>query len=172
MNPSYVRRVNDDDRFRITLCELMCCMRAAAIPGCVLLGFTPWTRLPMLYLLGVSVLILNQLRLLADHHYQGEGDKMSFSEHLLDSCNYTGRDFFTWLLYPFSIRFHALHHLFPSMPYHNLAAADGYLLETLPADSPYHQLTQPGWLAVARKTVSARHTPHRHAERPVTVAEQ
>lgn len=153
MNPHYVRRVTKTDRRRITIVEVLCCLRATAIPLGVVLGATHWTRVPMLYLLGVSVLVLNQLRLLADHHYDSDGDKLSFSEHLLDSCNYTGRDFLTWLLFPFSIRYHALHHLFPSLPYHNLAAANSYLLAELPVDSPYRQLEQAGWLSVASRTV-------------------
>ncbi len=156
MNPHYVRRVSKADRLRITAVEVLCCLRATMIPLGVILGVSPWTRMPLLYLLGVTVLVLNQLRLLADHHYRSDGGNMSFSEHLLDSCNYMGRDFFTWLLFPFSIRYHALHHLFPSLPYHNLAAANLYLLETLPRDSPYRLLSQPGWFSVASKTVSAR----------------
>lgn len=156
MNPLYVRRVSAADRRKITAVELLCCLRASMILLAVFVGAAPWTRIPLLYLLALGVLVLNQLRLLADHHVAGDGERMSFSDHLLDSCNYAGRDFLTWLLFPFSIRYHALHHLFPSLPYHNLAAANAYLLETLPADSPYRQLEQPGWLSVASRTVRAR----------------
>ncbi|MEL6106960.1 MAG: fatty acid desaturase, partial [Planctomycetota bacterium] len=155
MNPHYVRRVKRSDRRRILAVEILCCLRAAAIPGAVLLGFHDWTRIPMLYALGVSVLLLNQMRLIADHHFSGDGEKMSTSDHLMDSCNYTQPDFFTWLLFPYSIRYHALHHLFPSMPYHNLRAADQYLMETLPEDSPYRELQQPSWFSVSRRTISS-----------------
>ena len=164
MNPHYVRRVSKADRRRITAIEALCFVRATLIPLSVLIGINHWTRMPMLYSLGISVLILNQMRLLADHHYEADGSKMSFSEHLLDSCNYSGRDFFTWLFFPFSIRYHALHHLFPSMPYHNLEAANVYLMKNLPPDSPYRLLDQPGWFSVARRTVSARNTRHQQAE--------
>lgn len=153
MNPNYVRRVSAADRKRITAVEILTCIRATAIPALVLLGINDWTRIPMLYSLGISVLLLNQMRLLADHHFESDGEKMTASEHIHDSCNYTGSDFFTWLLYPYSIRYHALHHLFPSMPYHNLQAADRYLMETLPSDSPYRDLQQSSWFSVARKTV-------------------
>ncbi|MDV6030986.1 MAG: fatty acid desaturase [Phycisphaera sp. RhM] len=154
MNPYYVRRVSKADRRRITAVELLTCIRATLIPALVLLGINQWSRIPMLYSLGISVLLLNQLRLLADHHFESDGTKMTPSDHMHDSCNFTGRDFFTWLLYPFSIRFHALHHLFPSLPYHNLRAADQYLMQILPADSPYRDLQQPSWFAVARKTIA------------------
>ena len=156
MNPHYIRRVRQGEKWRILAVELLCWIRATMIPLGVLIGLTHWTRLPMLYLLGVSVLILNQMRLLADHHYDADGEQMSFSDHLLDSCNYSSRDFFTWLFFPFSIRYHALHHLFPTLPYHNLAAANDHLLKTLPADSSYRQLDQPNWRTVASRTVRAR----------------
>jgi fatty acid desaturase len=131
--------------------ELLCWLRATCIPGAVLLGFTPWTRMFQLYLLGAAVVTLNQLRQLADHHFEGTGDRLSISDHILDSCNYVSRDVLTWLFFPMAIRYHALHHLFPSLPYHNLSVAHAYLMQTLPSDSPYHSLEQSGWWSVARK---------------------
>ena len=73
--------------------------------------------------------------------------------HILDSCNFTTSDPLTLLFFPFSIRYHALHHLFPSMPYHNLKQAHEHLAAVLPADSPYHLLARPGWWSVARRTL-------------------
>jgi fatty acid desaturase len=35
------------------------------------------------------------------------------------------------------LRYHALHHLFPSLPYHNLGRAHQRLMAELPTDSPY-----------------------------------
>jgi fatty acid desaturase len=156
MNHRYGRRVSRADRTSITAIELLCWGRATLIPAAALLGWTPWSHLPLLYVLGASTLVFNQLRLLADHHYESNGSKLRFAEHVLDSCNYTGRDLLTWLFFPFSIRYHALHHLFPTLPYHNLSAAHGYLLESLPADSPYRSLDQPGWWSVARHTLRSR----------------
>jgi fatty acid desaturase len=85
---------------------------------------------------------------------------MDLPDHIRDSCNYTSRDPLTLLFFPFSIRYHALHHLFPSLPYHNLAGAHEYLAQNLPADSPYLTLDQPGWWHVARRTLAgARSAP-------------
>ena len=123
------------------------------IPLAVVIGLTPWTRLPLLYVLAVGTLVLNQMRLLADHHFVTDGEQFELDAHIRDSCNYTGRDFFTWLFFPFSIRYHALHHLFPTLPYHNLKAAHGYLAEHLPSDSPYHTLDQKSWWSVAHRTL-------------------
>ena len=136
--------------------ELLCSLRALAIPAAVLFELTPWTRMFQLYLLGATVVTLNQLRQMADHHFEGSGDRLSMSDHILDSCNYVGRDPLTWLFFPMAIRFHALHHLFPSLPYHNLADAHNYLMQTLPSDSPYRSLEQPGWWSVAGKMMTRK----------------
>jgi fatty acid desaturase len=149
-NWKYTRPLSKIDRKSFATIELLCFARALCIPAAVLIGLTPWTRMFQLYLLGATVVVLNQMRQLADHHFEGDGSKLSMSDHIVDSCNYTTKDPLTWLLFPFAIQYHALHHLFPSLPYHNLANAHAYLMHQLPADSPYRTLEQPGWWSVAR----------------------
>ena len=153
LNYRYTRKITPFDRRVITVMELLCFLRAAAIPAAVLLGAAPPSRIPLLYLLGLTTLVMNQMRQLADHHFAGDGSVSTVESHILDSCNYTGNDPLTLLFFPFSIRYHALHHLFPSLPYHNLKAAHAHLSQALPADSPYHGLDQPGWWWVAKRTV-------------------
>ena len=133
--------------------EIPCFLRAALIPLLVFAGFNHWTRIPMLYALAVATVVLNQLRQLADHHFEGDGSRVDMATHILDSCNFTRNDPLTLLFFPFSIRYHALHHLFPSLPYHNLAKAHEHLVRTLPGDSPYLRLDRPGWWSVARRTI-------------------
>ena len=159
MNYRYERKLTAFDRFAVTSVELLCWMRATMIPLALFLGLSHWTRLPLLYSIAVGVLVLNQMRLLADHHFESRGENLEFPDHIADSCNFTGRDPLTWLFFPFAIRYHALHHLFPNLPYHNLAAAHGYLVEHLPADSPYRALDQKSWWPVARRTLLHRHEP-------------
>ena len=91
------------------------------------------------YAVGVGVLVLNELRTLGAHRWTNAGGQMSFQEQLLDSVNYPERGWITELWGPVGTRYHALHHLFPSLPYHNLGEAHRRLVEGLPADSPYHQ---------------------------------
>ena len=126
---------------------------AAAIPLSIALGAAPLSRIPLLYCLALATFFMNQMRQLADHHFTGDGSAASVSDHILDSCNYTGRDPLTLLFFPFAIRYHALHHLFPSLPYHNLAATHGHLARSLPAGNPYLGLDQPGWWSVAKRTL-------------------
>ena len=153
MNLRYERKLTKADRWAIAAIEVPCFLRAAVIPGLIFIGANHWTRMVLLYAVALGVLFLNQMRQLADHHFESDGANVALSRHILDSCNYTSRDFLTWLFFPFSIRYHGLHHLFPSLPYHNLAAAHACLLLGISADSPYRELDQPGWWAVAKRTL-------------------
>jgi len=152
-NRLYERKLTPADRRAILAVEIPCFLRAAMIPLLVVLGLNHWTRIPMLYALAVATVVLNQLRQLADHHFEGDGSRVDLASHIMDSCNFTRNDPLTLLFFPFSIRFHALHHLFPSLPYHNLKKAHAHLVATLPADSPYLQLDRPGWWSVAKRTI-------------------
>ncbi len=150
-NWQYQRPIERMDKTVFTVVELLCFARAAAIPMAVYFGATQPSRMLLLYLLGATVVVMNQLRQLADHHFEGHGEKLSMSQHIMDSCNFVGKDPLTWLFFPFAIQYHALHHMFPSMPYHNLSRAHQFLMAELPQDSPYRDLEQPGWWSVARK---------------------
>ncbi|MCE2727784.1 MAG: fatty acid desaturase [Planctomycetaceae bacterium] len=152
-NRAYERRLTASDRWAILAAEIPCFLRAALIPTLVLLGLNHWSRIPLLYVLAVATVVLNQLRQLADHHFAGDGSRVELEAHIVDSCNFTRNDPLTLLFFPFSIRYHALHHLFPSMPYHNLKPAHAHLVATLPPDSPYHGLDRPGWWSVAKVTM-------------------
>jgi fatty acid desaturase len=159
LNRRYERGLQSHDDWTITALEWLCWLRVTWIPVSVLIGAADWTRIPLLYSLGLSVFVLNQSRLLADHHFRSDGSQLDLDDHLRDSCNFTGRDWMTWLLFPFSIRYHALHHLAPTLPYHNLAAAHAYLCQHLPVDSTYRQLDQHSWWSVASKTLFSRTSP-------------
>ncbi|MFK7766721.1 MAG: fatty acid desaturase [Mariniblastus sp.] len=161
LNWKYERNVNRIDRKVFNIVELTCCLRAWMIPFFMLIGMTEWTRFPQMYLLAISVLFCNQMRFLADHHFESHGEPMSMSDHIVDSCNYSKNGFLTWLFFPFTIRYHALHHLFPTIPYHNLPAAHQHLTDNLAADSLYHTLDRPGWWYTVRENLglSKKETP-------------
>lgn len=90
------------------------------------------------YFLAVTLVSMNNIRTLGAHRWVGDGSELSFEEQLLDSVNYPHRPWFTELWGPVGTRYHALHHLFPSMPYHNLGIAHRRLVAGLPKDSIYH----------------------------------
>lgn len=94
------------------------------------------------YSVGVGILVLNEVRTLGAHRWGNDGEEMSFAEQLVDSVNYPERPWITELWGPIGTRYHALHHLFPRLPYHNLGEAHRRLTEGLPADSIYHQTNE------------------------------
>lgn len=91
------------------------------------------------YLLAVTLILMNNIRTLGAHRWISHGSELTFEEQLLDSVNYPHRPWITELWGPIGLRYHALHHLFPSMPYHNLGLAHRRLMAGLPADSIYRQ---------------------------------
>jgi len=150
----YFRELKNFNARPFVAIEMLCFVRAAAIPVALFLGGVPWERVPQLYLLAIGGIAINQLRHLADHHYDSDGEKTTLEQEVLDSANHTGgKSIMSWLLYPFAVKYHALHHLAPALPYHNLAAAHNHLVATLPADSPYHSLEVEGWSSIAWKSM-------------------
>jgi fatty acid desaturase len=121
--------------------EGLCCawcgflvLRGPLVEGTL---FTPfWIHA---YLISVSLIMMNNVRTLGAHRWIGDGRELSFEEQLLDSLNYPHRPWITELWGPVGTRYHALHHLFPSMPYHNLGEAHRRLMAGLPADSMYRE---------------------------------
>jgi fatty acid desaturase len=95
-----------------------------------------WTQA---YLVSLGLLIMNNVRTLGAHRWTGDGSELTFQQQLLDSCDYPYRPWFTELWGPIGTRYHATHHLFPSIPYHNLGKAHRALLAGLPADSPFRE---------------------------------
>jgi fatty acid desaturase len=144
-DPGYVRPLPTDKERRVwRLQEAGSFVMAWTLVGILFAGLLPWTWILHVYALSVSIIMLNAVRTIGAHRYRCTGDHdVTFVEQLLDSVNYPQRPLLTGLWAPVGLRFHALHHLFPSMPYHNLARAHRRLMEELPADSPYRQTVSP-----------------------------
>lgn len=94
---------------------------------------------PLIYAVGVGAVTINALRTLGAHRWINREGEMTFEEQLLDTLNFPDRPWITELWGPIGTRYHALHHLFPRLPYHSLPAAHRRLMEGLPEDSPYRQ---------------------------------
>ncbi|TWT32239.1 Fatty acid desaturase [Posidoniimonas corsicana] len=98
---------------------------------------SPWVLLQA-YLTGVFVVTVNAVRTLGAHRWHNDQhDEMTFVEQMVDSVTYDNPRSLPWLWAPVGLRYHALHHIFPSMPYHAMGAAHRRLMAELPADSPY-----------------------------------
>jgi fatty acid desaturase len=88
--------------------------------------------------------VINQVRTLVAHLWENEGEAMSVTAQYLDSVNVPPPALLPALWAPVGLRYHALHHLLPSVPYHNLGIAHRRLTEMVEKDSPYHKASYKG----------------------------
>ncbi|HWE00724.1 MAG TPA: fatty acid desaturase [Bryobacteraceae bacterium] len=95
------------------------------------------------------VSFVNTLRTLAAHKYESEGAPLTRAGQLEDSIDVPGHPW-TELWAPVGLRYHALHHYFPGVPYHNLPEAHRRLTEALAKDSIYRRVSNRGlWRCLA-----------------------
>lgn len=122
INPDFRRRPADPrDRRRFALLET-----GAALWGMGLIAaiaIVGWR--PLLVALAVfsAVAVLNQVRTLVAHLWENEGEPMSVTAQYLDTVNVPPPGLLAELWAPVGLRYHALHHLLPSLPYHALPEA-------------------------------------------------
>lgn len=137
-DPRYVRPLPGPQVLKMMrLQEVLCFLFIVGAAIGFYLGRPPLVVLPQAYCTSVFVLLLNSLRTLGAHRYMGRGDEMTFMEQLLDSVNFSDRSILAPLWAPLGLKYHALHHLFPTMPYHSMGKAHRRLMRELPPDSPY-----------------------------------
>jgi fatty acid desaturase len=142
MDPTYIRPLPNADALRyVRLQELGCFL---FILGCAMVPPLYLNRWPIplvvqAYATSVMLVFMNSVRTLASHRFTSEGEEGTFVEQMLDSVTMDNDSPLAVLINPVGLRYHATHHLFPSMPYHNMRAAHRRLLAQLPADSPYRQ---------------------------------
>lgn len=140
MDPTYIRPLPKKATLRlIYLQELACflwCLSIACI-GPIFMGRWQVPFLVHAYLMAVVIVFINSVRTIGSHRFFNAGEEMSFTDQLLDSVNYPKHPWISEWWGPVGTRYHALHHLFPSLPYHALPEAHRRLMAALPEDSPY-----------------------------------
>ncbi len=115
-----------------------------AVFGAWLAGWIPIGWIVQWCIVGAGILAVNQLRTLVAHSYENDGEPMDAEAQLLDSINLRGWPVASALIAPVGLRFHALHHLLPFIPYHSLGIVHRRLLAELPQNAPYRATLRDG----------------------------
>ncbi|WP_168074441.1 fatty acid desaturase [Caulobacter sp. SSI4214] len=144
INPDFVREDVDRWRREWVIQDIACWLWSWTVIGATIAGWLPLRGV----LTGLAVFalatFLNQARTLAAHHWDNDGGKMTLDEQFLDSVNVPPPNVLSALWAPVGLRYHALHHLLPRLPYHNLGKAHARLAQALGADSIYHRASERG----------------------------
>jgi fatty acid desaturase len=81
--------------------------------------------------------LVNAVRTVLSHRFRHAEGPVTFAEQIQDSVNHPEGGLFTELICPVGLRFHALHHMLPSLPFHALPEAHRLLMDALPQDALY-----------------------------------
>lgn len=142
-NPAYRRRPPEGEFARQWFWEeLGASLVAMSIIAAVITGLLPWHALGVYMAIIAGVALLNQARTLVAHRWENEGEPLTVTAQFLDSTNVPD-GFLPWLWAPVGLRFHALHHLLPSLPYHALGEAHRRIAGAMGADSTYARANYP-----------------------------
>jgi len=121
--------------------EAACSLWAIALLAMVATGVVPFREFLIFLAISSGVMFLNQVRTLVAHLWENEGEPMSVTAQFLDSVNVPPPGTLPALWAPVGLRYHALHHLLPGVPYHNLGEAHRRLCRELDTTSVYHDST-------------------------------
>jgi fatty acid desaturase len=100
-------------------------------------GTIPLREFAIILVVLSGVMFLNQVRTLVAHLWENDGEPMSVTDQYLDSVNVPPPGLLPALWAPVGLRYHALHHLLPGVPYHNLGEAHRRIAAALNQSSPY-----------------------------------
>ena len=159
MNPDYRREYDASAHSAARWAqEVACCVWAWFICWLTWAGVVPVHVLIKTYLVFLFWMGLNQLRTLAAHRYGNDGTRWNYIRQVLDSNTFPRGAVLPELWAPLGLRFHALHHAMPSLPYHAMGAAHRRLMQRLPSDSPYRQTLRPGLWSSVTDALAGRRT--------------
>lgn len=144
-NPAFRRRPAEGEIARLWRWqEAAASLWAIALLVMVATGIVPLRAFAIGLAVASGVMVINQVRTLVAHLWENEGEPMTVTAQYLDSVNVPPPVLLPALWAPVGLRFHALHHLLPSVPYHALGAAHRQLVAALGPDSLYHGANHPG----------------------------
>jgi fatty acid desaturase len=142
MNPAYRRVVTPAQARTMRLWEAVTLACWAAVAWTLAAGLLPLRTLLVWYVVMAFVSFVNTMRVLGAHEYETDGTPRDREAQLSDSIDTPGGPW-TELWAPVGLRYHALHHYFPGIPYHNLGRAYRRIVQVSPKADEYRASTSP-----------------------------
>ncbi|HYZ47262.1 MAG TPA: fatty acid desaturase [Sphingomonas sp.] len=145
INPRFRRRPPEGEAKALwQRLEVATSLWAIVLVTLVATGSLPLRAFLIILAVASAVAVLNQVRTLVAHLWENEGEPMTVTAQYLDSVNVPPPALLPALWAPVGLRYHALHHLLPSVPYHNLGIAHRRLSAVLAPESPYFRANYKG----------------------------
>lgn len=161
INPKFSRRAPEGEfRTQWYWQEAGASIFSIALITSVATGLIPLRAFGIYLAVVAGVAVINQVRTLVAHLWENDGEPLTVTAQYLDSVNVPTPGFLAYLWAPIGLRYHALHHLLPSLPYHALDEAHRRISGALEEASSYHQANYPSLRGLmhrlARSTMGAR----------------
>lgn len=161
INPAFRRRPPEGELKRNWLWqETAASLWAITLLTLVGVGIIPLHAFVVFLIAAGAVAMINQLRTMVAHLWENDGEAITVTAQYLDSVNVPPPGYLPMIWAPVGLRYHAVHHLLPSLPYHSLGEAHRRLSATLAVDSPFHHASHRGLFPLVvkllRTTVQAR----------------
>ena len=138
--PFTAPQLKESARKEAQIVEWCCCAWSWAL--IIISIWFGWTFFLALAMLQILMAYMNTIRALgATHLYVEQEEGRDARGQLLDSINVDSNGPLALILCPVGLRFHALHHIAPYLPYHSMPTAHRRLMMHLPKDSEYHYVT-------------------------------